>query len=141
MEYFNLNAEEKYKGIIHRTRPCTEDSKIRHPRMPAADRAKIFAPFSALKGYETVIQERQKEILLISRPLLSEDAMETLSRKLNQLKKGMQMQITCFQEDEKAAPLGSIQTHAGTIAFIDPIQKFLILDGIRIYFDDILELS
>ena len=32
------------------------DSRIRHPRMPVADRAKIFAPFAALTGFEKVIE-------------------------------------------------------------------------------------
>ena len=41
---------------IEKSRPEDEDSRIRHPRMPIPDRAKIFAPFAALTGFEKVIE-------------------------------------------------------------------------------------
>ena len=37
-------AARLYGDIIGQSRPDSPDSRIRHPRMPVADRAKIFAP-------------------------------------------------------------------------------------------------
>ena len=44
---------EKYKDIIDKERP-------QHPKMSIENRAKIFAPFAALKGYEDAIDETSK---------------------------------------------------------------------------------
>lgn len=49
-------AARLYGDIIGQSRPDSPDSRIRHPRMPVADRAKIFAPFAALTGFEKVIE-------------------------------------------------------------------------------------
>ncbi|MGI6006230.1 MAG: hypothetical protein ACOX8E_01905 [Ruminococcus sp.] len=144
MEYFNRNAEEKYGDIIRRSRPCTEESRIKHPRMPSADRAKIFAPFSALKGYEDVIKNEQEEILLVPKSLLSEEEQENLSRKINTLKKGMQVQITFFRKAPSSpedTPLGLYRTLSSQVAAIDSIGQLLIFEDCSIPFDDILELS
>ena len=45
----------KYDDIINMDRP-----KSNRPSMSRADRAKIFMPFAALKGYEEAIEEKQK---------------------------------------------------------------------------------
>lgn len=45
----------KYDDIIHLSRP-----KTNRPSMPVADRAKIFMPFAALKGYDEAIEESQR---------------------------------------------------------------------------------
>ena len=42
-------------------RPQTEESLRRHPRMTLQNRAKIFAPFAALRGYEEQLEERLAE--------------------------------------------------------------------------------
>lgn len=50
-----------YSDIIHMEYPLKTSDKIKHPRMNLADRAKIFAPFAALKGYEEAIAKKQRE--------------------------------------------------------------------------------
>ena len=42
---------DSYADIIMKKRPHS-----RHPRMDVAERARIFAPFAALKGYEDAIR-------------------------------------------------------------------------------------
>lgn len=44
----------KYADILHLSRP---EPSIRHPRMSVSNRAKIFSPFAALRGYEEEIAE------------------------------------------------------------------------------------
>jgi hypothetical protein len=52
----------KYEDIIYMTYPLENHDNIKHPRMPVADRAKIFSPFSALKGYDDAIARKQREV-------------------------------------------------------------------------------
>ena len=50
---------DKYKDIIDKERPVHDGDEFeaRHPKMPREARAKIFAPFAALKGYEEAIDD------------------------------------------------------------------------------------
>lgn len=45
----------RYEDIIGLPYPPKDRDMAKHPPMSAADRAKIFAPFAALKGYEEAI--------------------------------------------------------------------------------------
>ena len=49
----------KYRDIIDKERPVHDGDEFeaRHPKMPREARAKIFAPFAALKGYEEAIDD------------------------------------------------------------------------------------
>ena len=51
------DATEEYKDIIDKERPKHDGDEFeaRHPKMTRENRAKIFAPFAALKGYEEAI--------------------------------------------------------------------------------------
>ena len=53
---------EKYMDIIDKERPQHngDEFDIKHPKMSREQRAKIFAPFAALKGYEETIDETGK---------------------------------------------------------------------------------
>ena len=53
------DATEEYKDIIDKERPVHngDEFEARHPKMSRENRAKIFAPFAALKGYEEAIDD------------------------------------------------------------------------------------
>lgn len=51
----------KYADILDKERPQTEESLRRHPRMTLQNRAKIFAPFAALRGYEEQLAQGAAE--------------------------------------------------------------------------------
>lgn len=57
----HTKAARIYGDIIKKSRPDDESSRIRHPRMPVPDRAKIFAPFAALSGYDKIIAQKNAE--------------------------------------------------------------------------------
>ncbi|MDO4166384.1 MAG: hypothetical protein Q4D32_03155 [Eubacteriales bacterium] len=57
-----LVTTHKYDDIIHMTYPLENRDVAKHPPMSRADRAKIFSPFAALKGYEEAIEAKQKEM-------------------------------------------------------------------------------
>ena len=51
----------KYADILNESRPDSGESRRRHPRMSLQNRAKIFSPFAALRGYdEQLAKEREK---------------------------------------------------------------------------------
>ncbi len=50
------SVSHKYDDILRMEYPLKTHDEIKHPRMPLSDRAKIFSPFSALKGYEELIR-------------------------------------------------------------------------------------
>ena len=54
-----MKTTDKYNDIIDKERP-QHDFEARHPKMTLENRAKIFAPFAALKGYEEAIDETGK---------------------------------------------------------------------------------
>ena len=54
-------SEDKYGGAYRRDRPRHDpydEFSLRHPRMDLGQRAKIFSPFAALKGFEQAIEEK-----------------------------------------------------------------------------------
>ena len=57
-----INDYKEYMDIRDKERPVHngDDFEARHPKMNRKNRAKIFAPFAALKGYEEAIDETGK---------------------------------------------------------------------------------
>ena len=54
-----MNKSFKYDDIINLKRPEHNGDAFsyKHPKMSRENRAKIFAPFAALKGYEEAIDD------------------------------------------------------------------------------------
>lgn len=149
MKLLRTKAARIYGDIIEKSRPEDEDSRIRHPRMPIPDRAKIFAPFAALTGYEKVIDQKSAEALLVPRPILAEDKLETLSQILGQIRKGQTVQVAFFRQETTgksehtptgSPSLGVFCTQIGAVSRIDTDNQLLTIDGTEIPFQDILEL-
>ena len=53
-----------------------------------SNRAKIFSPFAALRGYENEIASESRDHLKGNRIELSEEGKEALNQKISQLRKG-----------------------------------------------------
>ena len=73
-------AVRSYEDIIEMQRPTAK-----RRGMEIAHRAKIFAPFAALKGFEDCVKE--KEIIFEERKLLTDDQTERLNQRLRFLKR------------------------------------------------------
>ncbi len=73
MDYKNTpegrTVQSKYGKILHASRP---EPPHNHPRMPMSNRAKIFSPFAALRGYEDEIASEGRDHLKGNRIELSE---------------------------------------------------------------------
>lgn len=123
-----------YSDILDIDKPVSH-----HKPMDIAHRAKIFAPFAALKGFEACI--RQKEIVYCEYPVLSEDQKDSLNQKLQMIQCGQTITVTYFVHNH---PLerekGQIQTLTGTVKFFNPVV-YLRIEEQEIPLPDIIELS
>lgn len=122
-----------YSDIIKLHRPV-----LHHVHMDVGRRAKQFAPFAALKGFEECV--RRKEILYVERPSLCEEKRDELDRKLRILQSGMSVTVTWFLQDPEHLWRGRMETVSGTVEFFDPSVHLRIGDT-EIYVADIVELS
>ena len=113
-----------YEDIIHLPHHISK----KRLQMPLSQRAAIFAPFSALTGYEDQIKETDR---ITTRKIeLTEEEKEILNRKLQMIqtcgKKNPNVKITYFVPDEKKSG-GAYRTVIGRIKKMDEHLKEIIL--------------
>ena len=128
---------KKYGDILEMERPQTEESLRKHPRMTLQNRAKIFSPFSPLRGYdEQLAAEKQRT--------LTEEEMSALSDKLMQVTKGMTITVRYFKEDTthpEVPAVGNYITLTGKADRIDPVFRTLQVGDTVVPFEDLVEVS
>ena len=97
-----------------------------------SDRARQFMPFSPLKGYYDLIEkcERIKEPKIE----LTDDMLEMLSQKLNNIEKGIMVKVKYYDVD-------SYVEMEGMISNIDKIYNNLTVIKTVIKFEDIYDIS
>ena len=105
-----------------------------HPRMSMWNRAAQFAPFAALTGYDTAIQESNR--VTDDWINLEESGNEELNRKmeliLSKLSEQPHVTIEYFVPDEHKEG-GSYQSYTGNIKRIDEYEKTMVMtDGKKI---------
>ena len=141
---------QKYADILHLSRP---EPPAKHPRMPITNRAKIFSPFAALRGFDDEISSEGASKLLVKKVELSDEEKNNLSDKLLQVKKGMKVVVRYFVRTTEDT--GKYLNLTGTVVIIDPVYRELkvIQDSDRkavgiekelpvvIPFDDIVDLA
>ena len=125
----------RYQDMINQTRPVPS-----RPRMPRQSRAKIFAPYQALKGFGEAVHA--KDTAYVRRMELTEYAQELLDRKLRRLRRRDTVAVTWFRPkpDEAERDIGQYLTATGTVERVDPVFRVLLLGGQRIPIEDITEL-
>ena len=97
----------------------------------ASDRAKQFKPFAALKGFYDLIAEQER--LPVPKTELTEDMLELLSRKMQQVETGMMIEVTHYSN-------GSYIKTRGLVSNIDAIYRTLTIVKTKILLDDILDI-
>ena len=126
---------DKYNSIIglpHHTSPTRK-------RMPNRDRAAQFAPFAALTGYDSMVEETAR--LTDSEDGYNEESSALLDKKLrilNELEaEHPYIEVTYFIPDERKSD-GRYETIYGYLKLIDKIEGAIILhDKRKIFFDKI----
>ena len=91
---------QKYGDILEMERPQTEESLRKHPRMTLQNRAKIFSPFAALRGYDEQLAAEKQRTERVTKRILTEEEMSALSDRLMQVTKGMTITVRYFKEDQ-----------------------------------------
>lgn len=142
----DAKATHKYDDIIHMEYPLKSSDRIKHPRMSIEDRAKIFAPFAALKGYEEAIEAKQR--IVVPRIELSEEAKEYLDLQLKKIESLLGnghhpiITIVYFQKakdiwDES----GEYIQFTGMVARFDPSSRILQVVDKRFRLEDIYRIE
>ncbi len=101
-------------------------------KMPVADRAKQFMPFSAVKGLSEALSA--KERIIIPKAELSPEMADELDCKMHQLKCGHIACVIFFQKDQYIKA-------TGMVARIDETSRLLQIVNTRISFDDIYDIE
>lgn len=138
-------ATHKYDDITNMIYPPVSSDKIKHPKMRVEDRAKIFMPFAALKGYEEAIAA--KERIVVPRIELSEEAKEHMDMQLGlieqQLSIGKHPIITVvyFQRNKLYwEDCGEYIQLTGMVAKIDHSSRIIQIIEKRLHFEDIYKI-
>ena len=129
----------EYDDLIYLPHPVSR----KHPPMSAMDRAAQFSPFSALTGYEAVLQEAGR--LTDSRAELSEDSRDILDQKqkilLDAAPTYPEITITYFIPDRRKQG-GAYGTLKGNLKKIDLARRVIILlDGTEVSLDDVADIQ
>lgn len=138
----------QYDDIIDMKYPLESSDRVKHPRMTVEDRAKIFAPFAALKGYEEAIAAKQK--IVVPRMELSEESKEYLDRQLTEIdrqlaeKKHPIVTVVYFQKDKMITENeegGEYIQFTGMVAKYNPTSRLIQIVEKKIKLDDIYEIT
>ena len=102
------------------------------PRMTRENRAKQFAPFAALKGFEEGIKWKEK--VYIDRKELSEESLERLDNKFKGIKKNDIITVVYYNK-------GEYLRVTGMVARIDVTARILQVINTKIRFEDIYDIE
>ena len=147
-------VETKYRDAFRRGRPqhrAGDAFSLRHPKMPLDQRAKIFAPFDALTGFEERIEAKLERY--VEKRELNEAEQAALDRALAELydrtrtRQARELPVCaavtyylpCPDEQHEAYGLrGSYERVTGRVVRLDPVlTKTLQIGDRRIAFSDI----
>lgn len=136
--------KNKYEDILNAVPPVGQGLKG-YPPMDISDRAKIFAPFAALKGYEEAILVKQK--IVIPRIELSEESREMLDLKMCRLLELLKAQqhpiltIIYFSRAGAGVEEGEYIRFTGMVGKINETSKILHIVDLKISLHDIYNME
>lgn len=105
-----------------------ENNTYRRPKMSIENRAKQFAPFSALKGLPKELAAMEK--VIVPKLELSEYMEEELNNTVSILKKGDMAEVIYYEDNEYIKV-------TGMVARIDKECRIIQIVEKRISFDDV----
>lgn len=154
-----MPADFRYKDIFERGKPehtMLDPFRIRHPKMDVRKRAKIFAPFDALRGFSEAVAA--KDIIYEAKRKLNEEDMAELNRRLNILwrltyqgrlvrQNPVRVMVTYYvlcadPNSEAYGVLGQYRTLTGICRKVDPYQsRSLWVGDIKVPLRDIYQIE
>ena len=123
-----------YQDILYCSRPVS-----RHPKMSIENRAKLFTPFSALRGFDIEILTQEQNRLLMPQISLASDREEEIYRVLNGLHQGDWATVSYFIPVKTIGnqTLGEYTMVSGEVKRVDDVEQLLVLEGASIPFGNI----
>ncbi len=103
-------------------------------RMKISDRAKIFAPYDALKGFKEMLKEQ--ELPKEEKKVLSEEQLLELNNTLLTLEKGIVVSVKHYNHIES-----KYEITEGVFVKYDQVYKCIYIVKTKISFDNILEIK
>ena len=142
-------SEEEYARLAKRGRPQHRGDyfSLRHPQMSTARRAKIFAPFAALKGFAEEVSSQ--DAVYEMRPPMDEEAIQKLNEQLRRLRETVRLHPeaeavffrVCDDPHHAACgKLGNRETVCGFVQEVSIPHHYLRISGQVIAFADLLEI-
>lgn len=135
----NKEQSEPYADIIYLKRPI---SKM-HAPMSLSDRAAQFAPFAALIGHDSAIQETAR--LTDAEILLAEDARDELDEKFQMVQKAVgtdvKFSFTHFVPDTRKNGGEYIQTQGQIKKIYRQERTIFLKDGTEIPLNTVIEIQ
>lgn len=121
----------EYDDIINIKRPVSK-----HKKISISERAAMFNPFQAMTGYDDCIIETNRYVE--SRIPMTDDLASDLNQMIQYilLNNSDEYSITYFIKD-KLKDGGIYETKEGIVSKININDRFLIIDNIKILFDDL----
>ena len=107
---------------------------MQRPKMLIKERAKIFAPFDALKGFREMLAA--EEIIKEDRKELSEDQMNHLSFIINSLEIGMMIEVKYYVDKEQC-----YKKMTGIFTKLDQTYKKITIIKTKININDIFDIK
>lgn len=162
MEEFGMMpmpADFRYRDVYEKGKPRHDRDDpflFRHPPMPAGKRAKIFAPFDALRGFDFAIMCKNE--LYTDKMLLSPEEQEELDRRFSILRNltfngrmaranRVQVSVTYYEackdvNHEAYGSQGQYKTITGICWNVDgEVTKTILVDKMRIPMGDIVKVE
>ena len=154
-----MPADFRYREVFLKGKPqhdrC-DPFRIRHPRMNTGHRAKIFAPFDALKGFNEAVSA--KEVLYENQIELNPEDAAELDRRLTILHNltynsrmaranRVQVSVTYYQpcmdpNHDDYRLRGQYQTISGICWNVDAeVNRTVTIDRMKLSLDDVLRID
>ncbi|MBR5900873.1 YolD-like family protein [bacterium] len=95
-----------------------------------AERAKLFAPFDAMKGLQEALRDREERHSRVRKRELTEEEAEANSRTILKLERGMEIEVFCHLSFHDVVK-------RGVVTDLDLALRKLKLNDKTILFDDI----
>ena len=141
-----------YRNAYLHGRPAMSDGFLKkHPPMSRGHRAKIFAPFDALDGFDETLDT--KNIRYVPKEILSEAELETIDRRLRilasltgtgEMARQNRVEVTLIRYLPCAdiyhgayAQYGTYETVSGVVWEVDEVERSLLVGETRVGFDAI----
>lgn len=132
-----MSAAALYQDIIHLSRPISM-----HPKMAVSNRAKLFTPFAALRGFDIEIISQEQDRLLVPQITIADDQRDTIWHNLNALRKDDWAIITHFTPVKtiENQVFGEYSVVSAPVIKVDDISQLLVVQGASIPFENIYQI-